>query len=1372
MSIPIDQIRRFLTHIVESDNLGIKEYFPQLDCREPYFLVAATGLGKTVALPLHSLIQHLELLGKGDTYGFQLWVIVPTIAIAQALYRRQSQRWADWLEATLSKPRQRGRRQSSSELFGINTSQDKEVRGAIVFATSGIFSIYAREQCFQADRNAIVIDEAHTTLEAGDEVELGVALCRKQQVPVHFMSATVDTTGLREQLGVKIVIADRKPFPIWKHTTQRPMEECALDALRDAFIEPNLSSEYFPSPHNYPDARRVRAAVTETGRAKGFLFIVGTITGEQSDTARLQRHISPLLAQHGIPLLVSNRKVNQDRVAKAEYDQQLETIKAKNQRYVVIASSAVEMGVTFPNLDFVMTTDSGFAQVEVNGALSTQRLPLKINSLLQRIGRVGRERPGIAYITSDEEAPYSLFTDDEINDPKRLMPERIGLPMTRGPLLALAYALCAWAIPEIEIEETVQGLKIPSFYGNRWDERALVLCDALDRLLAAGVATLDQSRPDDKEPCYRLTAEGEALRWLFGRLDVICAVQAARALERGNSKGVLSWIVLAAVLGTPLKKFLTKNGEFLHGVSSITSRAQGLEAVVKLRGCEITIARYSDAIALHNVLVHYAKQVSKAKSLAPQLRREFFDHVLDDDCYELRIDKGELLRSLDRMDSIFELIRDTWSEKIDALFGHERMSLSELLSLSDHQGISISEAESYLRPLEDGGCLRAFFLERSRKVKGLIGCFESASERNWQQVPFKIESGTTAVDPALTTRILARVVPANRGNDEWLADISIPWEEVKRLTAQPQPATTHTKPSSSSAPAKVPPAYSREVVDPRRGASANPTPPHVEPEGNETQPPSPDEYEAPSDAEDWASVSAFPWIFATPKVEASSRSTETKRHASFLDELPEKSPPRQSTSPAKEINPAISIVVLALVGLLGVFLFKVINGTDHPRQQDAGTILTNATDVPPMEPFRCEVGSTSYEVSKQARVGSVDVRNVGGRLLMSWVLRRGDTCVAAGAELESSGAIRRWIDEEPVQDDRAPEPFLTIEHATAVVGRKGTLRIQVDGLVSPDKKRERISILCGDSAIPLEEKTSDVQGTLGQWQLDWQAPFFCRTVPTENGYWVFGAHSEPPTDAKAGTMYLFARYPHELGASRDLGWTLQIDHGKVVNATHPTQQLTSQALQNISVVSHNELSLITFRSVGGRQFYGWIDAHLRALGKLVRLPTHSRAPGLATLASDGRRVLMVLADRVKDVEADLPPPNPYRLFFVPINAEDGSPATPTLLSPIYPNDIDLATGIEDGGWNEFAPSILPARDDGWLVAWSTGPIESSQDTAAVQRVWLQPFSASMSPIGTASLIADTASDPELVATSEGFLLTMMKGKGHTRSVIAIPGSCR
>jgi hypothetical protein len=513
-----DVIGRFIRSLIEQKALGIGAHLHAFKLLEPFFLIAGTGLGKTVILPLHLwrlLMEHPYFAAIASPSGIvcesespRVWVVEPKIAIAQGLEATLNDAWRSFSKDG-----------AASAVFGCKTRVDhKNVRAPIVFITTGIFAIYARKGMFRPGRDAILIDEAHTTLEADESVELGVALCRHERLPVSYMSATVDPAGLSDKLGVNVIDVPGIRFPVWKHNMCQTLDDCIVDLVEKTIVRTNISDDVFPR-RNTELGRAVINAVTQQGRAKGMLIIVNSFSSETSDARRVERLLenAPFADQIKVGLLASEVLRHPGR--RHDFECALSAWERERKRYVLIATSVVEMGVTLPSIDFVVTMDSGFGERDDGRPLSLE--PLGTNALIQRIGRVGRLRPGIAYITRDIGAPYSDLHDTELNTAGTLRPEPIRFPLETGDATQLAYL--SYERPDFDIAS----LSLPSGFADR-PECVRAYLDKRDSLKRLGIA---EGRA--------LTPLGVRMERWIGRMDLDCAVDADRSVAECDPYGLM-----------------------------------------------------------------------------------------------------------------------------------------------------------------------------------------------------------------------------------------------------------------------------------------------------------------------------------------------------------------------------------------------------------------------------------------------------------------------------------------------------------------------------------------------------------------------------------------------------------------------------------------------------------------------------------------------------------------------------------------------------------------------------------------------------------------------------------------------------------------
>lgn len=531
----------FLRYVIERDKLSIDEYLEAMG-QDPFFLVAATGLGKTVAVPIHVFIRLMQAIGTTASPEPRVWVIEPRIPIAVDQMKFMNSLWDEYLQ-------KKGERKLPP-LFGCITSASGQVNrnAPIKFVTTGIFELMAKAGELTPERDRVIIDEAHVTVEQNPGVELGLALARKAGVTVDYMSATVDTTTLADDLGIQTIIrADKQRYEIWKHNLLHSLAESLPALIENTLMHPDASSAYFPQPGEYPNAKAVVDAVLEPNRSHGMLAVVNSFAGDQSDVALLTEIIREQFPE--LPVLELASEVVRDARREQEFQQRLQAIEAAKQNYVILATSVVEMGITFPTLDYVVTMDSGYDQETIGDVSFPVIAPLGVNSLLQRMGRVGRRRPGIAYISHEVGAEYATLEDRELNR-GALAYEPIRFPLISAPLMPLAYYVCGqeWN----ELDTWVASLALPS----RLHEdtgRMEYLNEQIDTLEALGIAADS-----------RLTEFGTRMEAWIGRADLAYATQLQKRLEEGAfPPEIIFWVVVTALSNTPLSTLRTQHDFFV-----------------------------------------------------------------------------------------------------------------------------------------------------------------------------------------------------------------------------------------------------------------------------------------------------------------------------------------------------------------------------------------------------------------------------------------------------------------------------------------------------------------------------------------------------------------------------------------------------------------------------------------------------------------------------------------------------------------------------------------------------------------------------------------------------------------------------------------
>lgn len=673
----LNAFRAFMYYVLEKEKLTIAEYLGQMG-NNPYFLIAATGLGKTVAAPIHSYLRHCEMVLSNmqplkplfNQEIPRLWVVEPKISIAESQTNFMNSLFSDFI-----KIRDNPNDVNHPTMFGCKTSVHSiHYHAPIKFVTTGIFAIYARLGWLDPKRDCLIIDEAHVTIESSEGVELAIAICRQKGIPIHYMSATVDTQGLRETLGVQSIIeADKQRFPLWMHNTGKTMDHSIVDLVEKTLVYPDPSSEYFPQGNDNVSGQ-IRDAVLGEGRAKGLLIVVNSFAGEESDANRIAELLASAQYASSIEILLLSGSIIRNAKEKKQFDNAIERIETENKKYVIIATSVVEMGVTFPTLDFVVTMDSGYEQITIGDTVLPEIVPLPVNSMKQRIGRVGRKRPGIGYITNEVGAAYSTLSDYELN--AKLPYEQIGLPLRKGSLTTVAQYSFAqeWDDPVLGLAD----LNLPSGIHKNHD-RVSEFLKQRQRLIDIGIAVDN-----------RLTEEGKYCdRWLDAGIDIGFAIKLQQSLSALIYQDVIFYLVACLVSEISLSSLMDQSesiqiSELSPGTGDrFNTGGDRVRKGVQLHEVEIEFTPQSEILALYNVVRYFAKTYggvlfTKGTSV---LERQRFKTTFQQDCNACGLAPDRVEAVLKGFATILKTFHDTnWKrEEYKRLIGElKELQISDL----------------------------------------------------------------------------------------------------------------------------------------------------------------------------------------------------------------------------------------------------------------------------------------------------------------------------------------------------------------------------------------------------------------------------------------------------------------------------------------------------------------------------------------------------------------------------------------------------------------------------------------------------------------------------------------------------------------------
>jgi len=342
----VDVIRQFLQDRINDWNLPIKAIIDQVGDR-PVFIIAKTGVGKTVTVPTKVLLGLIDDLIKSSKKEFRgkevpkVYVVEPRIPICTMTMAEMNDGYQNYLayrmigyrdcqeylkKCGLVSLNDKSRENVSAitkhvmefvktgnapynpqhfNLYGCITSATGKINASapILFVTTGIMeSLTFDGNELDPQYHRIVIDEAHVTIEQNPAIELGIALARKIGVKIDYMSATVDQATLAEDLEVNVVYAGTQRFPIHLTNLGTSVHEKITDLVENLLIEPDPNR--LPHPKNFHDldqqarVARVRRHLlakedyTDEGRtyqglnnrAQGLLIIVNSHQSESADT--------------------------------------------------------------------------------------------------------------------------------------------------------------------------------------------------------------------------------------------------------------------------------------------------------------------------------------------------------------------------------------------------------------------------------------------------------------------------------------------------------------------------------------------------------------------------------------------------------------------------------------------------------------------------------------------------------------------------------------------------------------------------------------------------------------------------------------------------------------------------------------------------------------------------------------------------------------------------------------------------------------------------------------------------------------------------------------------------------------------------------
>jgi HrpA-like RNA helicase len=406
-----------------------------------YMQVAATGSGKTMIVPVFEAMNirtwdELVELVESDTveahlrkHGRKVTLRQPTRITAKSCYRAMSGFWGP-----------------IGLKVGIKTSEDEEGTiedNDITIVTDGVLRVALDR--LPKTRVTIIFDEIHWMM-APTEIELGLAkglLADGRDIRVRQLSATVRPDNF---------------VRYWEDLNDERVGEdevqLVCDALDDGLVvnimpQSQKCKIFYAEGVAYPTERRIYHPGKQWPSLHEFAEQVFNEGKRALVFMNTRREVSETSSEigdvvEGLPTAFAHADVDIDDIIEFVED---------NEPCMVFATVALATSVTLP-FDYVWVDDNGMSSRWISDHYeTTSGVPIDNNSLIQRCGRVGRVKPGVAILYSDhtrDRIPGEVSMRDGVNwkraDWDDIVPVTVETPLENMGLDQVVLTSAAYGI--------------------------------------------------------------------------------------------------------------------------------------------------------------------------------------------------------------------------------------------------------------------------------------------------------------------------------------------------------------------------------------------------------------------------------------------------------------------------------------------------------------------------------------------------------------------------------------------------------------------------------------------------------------------------------------------------------------------------------------------------------------------------------------------------------------------------------------------------------------------------------------------------------------------------------------------------------------